>query len=55
MRASGGADQPEAICCAFYECLSLNWEDQAVKIAILITDAPPHGIGNSFDLKVNDD
>jgi hypothetical protein len=46
MDASGGQDLPEAICCALHECLSsLKWRDEAVKIAILITDSPPHGIG----------
>jgi Mg-chelatase subunit ChlD len=50
--ASGGADEPEAVCCAMHDCLNVvTWRPEAVKIAILITDAPPHGLntmGDSF-------
>jgi hypothetical protein len=44
--ASEGGDRPEAICCALNDCLGkLSWRDDAMKVLILITDAPPHGIG----------
>lgn len=44
--ARGGGDLPESICCAFHDCLEkLTWRDDSIKIAILITDAPPHGLG----------
>lgn len=47
--ASGGGDRPEALCCGLHDCLSkLNWRNDAVKVVILITDAPPHGLGNQF-------
>jgi Mg-chelatase subunit ChlD len=51
--AAGGGDFPESICCGLGDCLNkLNWRDNAVHIAILIGDAPPHGIhgvnGDSF-------
>ena len=45
--AYGGGDLPEAICCSLSDCLNkINWtqDDQVIKIAILIADAPPHGI-----------
>ena len=46
----GGGDGPESICCALHECLnSLSWRDSAVKVAILICDAPPHGLGSPGD------
>lgn len=45
-RASGGGDFPEAVCCGLNDCLhELKWRDDAVKVVILIADAPPHGLG----------
>ncbi len=44
-RGCGGGDLPESVCCAFYDCVEkLDWREDAVKITVLITDAPPHGI-----------
>ncbi|RNA25399.1 Alpha- kinase vwkA [Brachionus plicatilis] len=44
--AQGGGDCPESMCCAFSDCLEkLEWRSDAVKVAILIADAPPHGLG----------
>lgn len=41
--ASGGGDEPEAVAQAFTEAfVSENWQEDAVKIAFLIYDAPPH-------------
>ncbi|CAF1549598.1 unnamed protein product [Rotaria magnacalcarata] len=51
--AQGGGDTPEAVADALYDILNLSWDPQAVKICILIADAPPHGlhpIGDSFPL-----
>ena len=48
--AFGGGDLPEAVCCAFEKSLnSLSWRPEAVKVLILITDAPAHGIGCGGD------
>lgn len=44
--AEGGGDFPEAICCGLTDCLTkLKWRDDAVKVVILICDAPPHAMG----------
>eukprot|EP01084_Bolivina_argentea_P130504 230371_1 len=43
--ATGGGDQPEALTSALYDChKNLSWRDKAIKIIIVITDAPPHGL-----------
>ncbi|PPQ82201.1 hypothetical protein CVT24_012549 [Panaeolus cyanescens] len=47
--ASGGGDGPEASTAALAAALNLEWKEDAIKIVILITDAPPHGIGESGD------
>ncbi|KAH6909940.1 hypothetical protein BKA70DRAFT_1561558, partial [Coprinopsis sp. MPI-PUGE-AT-0042] len=60
--ASGGGDGPEASTAAMAEALNMEWrqseEDEAgegkkgvkvVKIVVLITDAPPHGLGELED------
>lgn len=46
-KPAGGGDFPEAICCGLNDCLmKLKWQNDAVKVVILICDAPPHGLGN---------
>ncbi|KIM43727.1 hypothetical protein M413DRAFT_443633 [Hebeloma cylindrosporum] len=47
--ASGGGDGPEAQTAALAAALNMDWAENAVKMVILITDAPPHGIGESRD------
>lgn len=47
--ASGGGDGPEAVTAAMHEALTLDWRPQASRMAVLITDAPPHGIGEYGD------
>ncbi|KAF8877944.1 hypothetical protein CPB84DRAFT_354003 [Gymnopilus junonius] len=47
--ASGGGDGPEAQTAALADALNLEWQENAIKMAILITDAPPHGIGENGD------
>ncbi|KAF8815518.1 hypothetical protein BYT27DRAFT_7193247 [Phlegmacium glaucopus] len=47
--ASGGGDGPEAQTAALAAALNLEWIDNAVKIVVLITDSPPHGIGEAGD------
>ena len=52
--AHGGGDLPEAVCCGMEQALNgVTWRNDAVKIAILITDAPPHGLGCSGDCLAN--
>lgn len=44
----GGGDFPESICCGLFDSLNkLTWRNDSVKIAILIADAPPHGLHNA--------
>jgi hypothetical protein len=42
--AAGGGDEPEAVAQVLTECLTerTDWNDNAVKLAFLIFDAPPH-------------
>jgi hypothetical protein len=47
--ASGGGDGPEAQTAALAAALNMEWAENAVKMIILITDAPPHGIGEAGD------
>jgi len=47
--ASGGGDGPEAQTAALADALNMEWQEDAVKIVVLITDAPPHGIGEHGD------
>ena len=49
LEAAGGGDLPEAVTTALGETLRFKWRDDAAKVAILITDAPPHGIGEKGD------
>lgn len=49
LNATGGGDGPEASTAALAEALNMEWEQDAVKIVVLITDAPPHGIGENGD------
>merc|ERR1719474_1567234 len=45
IQASGGGDGPECLTSALYDCsTNLKWRDEAIKIIIVITDAPPHGL-----------
>jgi len=47
--ASGGGDGPEAQTAALAAALNMDWAENAVKMVILITDSPPHGIGEASD------
>jgi len=49
MAAAGGGDGPESVCCALHEVLTLDWRPNATKVCVLISDAPPHGLGESGD------
>lgn len=48
-QASGGGDTPEAVADALYETTKLSWRPESVKISILISDAPPHGLDPTQD------
>lgn len=45
MRASGGGDFPEAVAAALYDASQLTYRPNSTKVAVLIADAPPHGLG----------
>ena len=47
--AYGGGDGPEAVTAALDKALKLKWSRDAAKVVVLITDAPPHGIGEDGD------
>lgn len=47
--ASGGGDLPEAVADALNDANNLSWRPRATKICLVITDAPPHGIGIEGD------
>ncbi|KAF8341937.1 hypothetical protein F5887DRAFT_975760 [Amanita rubescens] len=49
LSASGGGDGPEASTDALQTSLTADWRDGASRVVILITDAPPHGLGESSD------
>lgn len=49
LSARGGGDDPEAVGAALGEAVQLDWRPDAVKVAVLIADAPPHGIGEMGD------
>ena len=48
-RAKGGGDTPEAVADGLHECLKLSWREKSTKICVLISDAPPHGLGCAGD------
>jgi hypothetical protein len=49
LTATGGGDGPEAQTAALAAALDMDWVENAVKMVVLITDAPPHGIGEDGD------
>ena len=49
VKAEGGGDGPEAQCDALYEALTAGWKPGSTKVAVLITDSPPHGIKEEED------
>lgn len=49
LRAMGGGDGPEAQAAAMDKALRMPWREDAMKVVVLITDAPPHGIGENGD------
>jgi len=49
LTAQGGGDAPEALTCALYEAYSMSFRENSVRIVVLISDAPPHGLGELLD------
>lgn len=49
LSARGGGDGPEAVTAALDELLKLPFRPNSAKVAILIADAPPHGLEPSGD------
>jgi hypothetical protein len=49
LEAKGGGDLPEAVTAALDKLLTFDWRNEATKVIMLITDAPPHGIGEPRD------
>lgn len=49
MTASGGGDGPEAVAAALHEVNTLAWRPNATKVVVMISDAPPHGLGENGD------
>jgi hypothetical protein len=49
MAAAGGGDGPESVCCGLHEVMCLDWRPNSTKVCVLISDAPPHGLGESGD------
>lgn len=49
LHAEGGGNGPEAQATAIGDTLRMPWRTDAEKVVVLITDAPPHGIGDSSD------
>jgi len=47
--AEGGGDGPEAVAAAMDAALKLEYRKNAIKIIVLIADAPPHGVTNNGD------
>ena len=45
----GGGDGPEAVSAALDRALKVKWRDDCNKVAVLVSDAPPHGIGSQGD------
>ncbi|CAE6488568.1 unnamed protein product [Rhizoctonia solani] len=49
LTATGGGDGPEAQADALMEALNSPWKEGATKVVVLITDSPPHGLGELSD------
>eukprot|EP00483_Globobulimina_turgida_P000318 UN00318 len=48
-QATGGGDGPEAVAEALNDAVNLTYRKNAIKICVIIADAPPHGLGCSGD------
>ncbi len=50
LKAEGGGDSPESVLDGVLAaCQKLEWHPHARRIAVLVGDAPPHGVGSGGD------
>lgn len=49
LSAQGGGDGPESVACALYEALNMDYRKDSARVVVIISDAPPHGLGESGD------
>jgi len=49
MQAQGGGDGPESVVDGLWEALNMDYRKDSAKIVVCISDAPPHGLGESGD------
>jgi len=49
MQASGGGDGPEALTDGLYDLVRLDWRPGAARVAVMVGDAPPHGVEHQGD------
>lgn len=49
-QAQGGGDFPEAVADGLYNVTKLAWNVESTKVAVLISDAPPHGLDPTSDI-----
>ncbi|KAG1751232.1 hypothetical protein EDB19DRAFT_1676222 [Suillus lakei] len=49
LTATGGGDGPESQSDALSAAYRADWKDEATKVVVLVTDSPPHGIGEDGD------
>ncbi|KAG2155900.1 uncharacterized protein EDB93DRAFT_1128745 [Suillus bovinus] len=49
LTAAGGGDEPDCQSDALSAAYKADWRDEATKVVVLITDSPPHGIGEDED------
>lgn len=49
MSAQGGGDGPESVVDALWAARNLDYRKGSVRVAVLIADAPPHGLGENGD------
>ncbi|KAG1836512.1 hypothetical protein DFJ58DRAFT_669619, partial [Suillus subalutaceus] len=49
LTATGGGNGPESQSDALSAAYKADWKDEATNIMVLITDSPPHGIGEDGD------
>ncbi|KAG2348650.1 hypothetical protein BDR05DRAFT_1034674, partial [Suillus weaverae] len=49
LTAEGGGDEPDSHTDALSAACNADWKDKATKVVVLITNSPPHGIGEDGD------
>jgi len=47
--ATGGGDAPEAVASGLDAASKLSWRQDSIKMLVLVSDAPPHGVGMPGD------